>query len=72
MSLENFIILLKKDDTHRNKLIVALEELQSMIGMDNIKEDIVLLVKNLLLGKQNSGRYLHTMLLGPPGIGKRY
>lgn len=43
-----------------------------MVGMDNIKEDIVLLVKNLLLGKQNSGRYLHTMLLGPPDIGKRY
>lgn len=72
MSLEDFIALLKKNNIVQNKLIVALEELQSMVGMDNIKEDIVLLVKNLLLGKQNSGRYLHTMLLGPPDIGKRY
>ena len=70
MLLVDFIALLKKNNIVQNKLIEALEELESMIGMDNIKEDIVLLVKNLLLGKQNSERYLHTMLLGPPGMGK--
>ena len=64
MSLVDFIVLLKKNNIVQNKLIEALEELQSMIGMDNIKEDIVLLVK------QNGERYLHTMLLGPPGMGK--
>lgn len=49
-----------------------LEELQSLIGMDSVKESIFYQVIYYLQGmhKRNNEEYLHTVIYGSPGTGK--
>jgi SpoVK/Ycf46/Vps4 family AAA+-type ATPase len=51
-----------------------LEELNSMIGMKNLKNNIVdqilYFVQELHKNKNSSGEFLHTVIYGPPGTGK--
>lgn len=51
-----------------------LEELNNMIGMANLKNNIVdqilYFVQNLHKNKNSSGEFLHTVIYGPPGTGK--
>lgn len=50
-------------------LITPLNKLNSMVGLDNIKNDIF---KKIIYWIQNpySNEYLHTIISGPPGVGK--
>lgn len=54
-----------------NKLVVPLEELNNMIGMKRVKVDIV---DHILFNIQNlddkNKDMLHTVIEGPPGVGK--
>ena len=51
-----------------------LEELNNMIGMKDLKNNIVdqilYFVQKLHKNKNNSGEFLHTVIYGPPGTGK--
>lgn len=51
-----------------------LEELNNMIGMNNLKNNIVdqilYFVQGLHKNKDSSGDFLHTVIYGPPGTGK--
>ena len=51
-----------------------LEELNNMIGMkelkNNIVEQILYFVQKLHKNKNSSGEFLHTVIYGPPGTGK--
>ena len=50
-------------------LIIPLKQLNNMIGLDNVKESIfkkiIYYVRN-----PNNEEYLHTIIAGPPGVGK--
>jgi hypothetical protein len=50
-------------------LIPALIKLNEMVGLDNIKKDIL---KKIIYYIQNNynNEYLHTIISGPPGVGK--
>ena len=51
-----------------------LNELNNMIGMNNLKDSIVdqilYFVQNLHQSKTNEGDFMHTCIYGPPGTGK--
>jgi len=51
-----------------------LEELNNMIGMNNLKNNIVdqilYFIQKLHKNKDSSGEFLHTVIYGPPGTGK--
>ena len=51
-----------------------LEELNNMIGMANLKNNIVdqilYFIQKLHTNKDSSGEFLHTVIYGPPGTGK--
>ena len=51
-----------------------LEELNNMIGMKDLKNNIVdqilYFIQNLHKNKNSSGDFLHTVIYGPPGTGK--
>lgn len=54
-----------------NKLIPALEELNGMIGMKKVKHDIVDHIIFYLQKLDNKNKdMLHTVIEGPPGVGK--
>lgn len=54
-----------------NKLVEPLEELQVMIGMEDVKKNIVSQVLYLLQNFETvRSDMLHTVLQGPPGVGK--
>jgi SpoVK/Ycf46/Vps4 family AAA+-type ATPase len=59
-----------------NKIKGPLEDLNSMIGMKNLKENIVdqilFYIQNLHKGqdKRRSNDFMHTVIYGPPGTGK--
>jgi len=55
---------------NRESLISALTELKGMIGMKNLKKDIVEQVISLIMNKERSDNLCHTILYGPPGTGK--
>jgi SpoVK/Ycf46/Vps4 family AAA+-type ATPase len=54
-----------------NKLVDPLTELNNMIGMENVKEDMVdhILFKIQKLDETNNDM-MHTVIQGPPGVGK--
>lgn len=56
-----------------NGLLVALQDLNNIVGMDNLKESIADQT-NFLIMKQKQGKrdksMLNTILYGPPGVGK--
>jgi SpoVK/Ycf46/Vps4 family AAA+-type ATPase len=47
-----------------------LEKLESMVGMVDIKNNIIDQILYYLQGLDNSDDYLHTIICGPPGTGK--
>ena len=47
-----------------------LEKLESMVGMVNIKNNIIDQILYYLQGLHNNNDYLHTIICGPPGTGK--
>lgn len=51
-------------------IIPALEELNSIIGMDNVKDKIFRSICYFLHNMGNSNEMNHIMILGPPGVGK--
>jgi SpoVK/Ycf46/Vps4 family AAA+-type ATPase len=63
-----------------NKIKGPLEDLNSMIGMQNLKENIVdqilFYIQNLHKGQNNTNKkqvsndFMHTVIYGPPGTGK--
>jgi len=60
---------------HSEELISALSELNSLIGLEKIKEDVygqlAYAIMLLDLRPTNKNRYmLHTLITGPPGVGK--
>ena len=53
-----------------NLLMISLAELDGMIEMVDLKESVAKQVKFLLINNNNDGHMLHTVLYGPPGVGK--
>jgi len=53
-----------------NKLMVSLDELNSVIGMDSVKKSIVDQIIFFLQGFEKNKNMLHTVIQGPPGVGK--
>jgi hypothetical protein len=54
-----------------SNLIKPLEKLQSMIGLDNIKESIVGHITYYLANLEDETQdMMHTVITGPPGVGK--
>ena len=68
------IIILKKKYAINlkklNKLIEPLTELKNAIGMDNVKTSIVNQIVYVLQNFDNTAEMLHTVIEGPPGVGK--
>eukprot|EP01062_Namystynia_karyoxenos_P069833 TRINITY_DN65272_c0_g1_i1.p1 TRINITY_DN65272_c0_g1~~TRINITY_DN65272_c0_g1_i1.p1 ORF type:complete len:890 (+),score=305.33 TRINITY_DN65272_c0_g1_i1:80-2671(+) len=55
---------------HRRELLAALERIQQMVGLDDLKDSAAELARDVLLsggGRQSAG---HMVLQGPPGVGK--
>jgi hypothetical protein len=87
-SINDLIKLIETNPLHKSikyninmkklhKTYPHLIELNSMIGMTQIKQSIVdqilYYIQNLdknKMGERNSGDYMHTMICGPPGTGK--
>ena len=58
---------------HGDELIEGLNELNSLIGLEKIKEDVYgqLAYAIMLLDLKSRNKYmLHTLITGPPGVGK--
>ena len=53
-----------------HKIKEPLKKLQSMIGMNVIKNNIIEQILYYLQGLHNNNDYLHTVIYGPPGTGK--
>jgi AAA+ superfamily predicted ATPase len=57
-----------------HKIREPLIEMNSMIGMNDLKNNIVdqilYFIQDLHKGKTNSGDFMHTVIYGPPGTGK--
>jgi len=51
-------------------LIPVLEELDNIIGMDDIKENIFNTISYFLHGLESKKELNHVMITGPPGVGK--
>ena len=62
----NFPFDLKK----LNTLVPTLEKLQNMIGMENVKKSIVNQIVYFLASIEDNDNMLHTVITGPPGVGK--
>jgi DNA polymerase III delta prime subunit len=58
---------------HKDLLLVALDELNSLIGMKDLKIEIVRMIKTVILNKRSGvseSNMYHTVLTGSPGVGK--
>lgn len=53
-----------------NKLIEPLEKLKNIIGIDNVKKEIVIQIVYYLQGLDKNLDMMHTVITGPPGVGK--
>lgn len=53
-----------------NKLIPTLEKLNNIIGMDDVKKNIVNQIIYFLSEIEQNDNMLHTVITGPPGVGK--
>jgi len=53
-----------------NKLIEPLEELKSLIGMEDVKQSIVNQIIYFIQRFDENDNMLHTIIQGPPGVGK--
>jgi len=59
-----------KADTKQKELIECLNDLDSMIGMDKFKEQIINQILFFIQDMQDPQTFLHTVITGPPGTGK--
>lgn len=50
-------------------LIPAIEKLDKMIGLDNVKAEIFKIIV-YYIQNPHTDEYLHTVIIGPPGVGK--
>lgn len=57
-------------DSKQKDLILSLRDLDSMIGMDKFKEQIINQILFFVQDLQDSQTFLHTVITGPPGTGK--
>ena len=57
-----------------HKIKEPLQELDNMIGMKNLKsnllDQVLYFAQHLHINKNNNGEYMHTVIYGPPGTGK--
>jgi SpoVK/Ycf46/Vps4 family AAA+-type ATPase len=53
-----------------NNIIEPLEELNNVIGMEKVKTTIINTIVYFLLGLEPNKDMMHTVIQGPPGIGK--
>ena len=53
-----------------HNIVEPLEELNSVIGMDSVKNSIVNQIMYFLLDLEPVKDMLHTVIQGPPGVGK--
>ena len=80
--IQDFICDLKKIKnschiSNYNGLVNVLQKLSNMIGMENVKKNIILQIKYYLVNKSRNTHGLdshmfHTVILGPPGCGKTH
>jgi SpoVK/Ycf46/Vps4 family AAA+-type ATPase len=63
---DNFAINLKR----LNKLVEPLTELKNVIGMTSVKDSIVDQIIYFLQSFEENNNMLHTIIEGPPGVGK--
>ncbi len=71
-SLSDLIDALNHEEADENQkeLLTALKELNEMIGMEQLKNEIVNQLLFFMQDLQEPGMFLHTVLTGPPGSGK--
>lgn len=62
----NYAINLKR----LHNLIPTLEKLENVVGMDNVKKTIINQIVYFLSGLDVNDDMLHTVITGPPGVGK--
>jgi stage V sporulation protein K len=59
-----------KADEKQKELVICLKDLDSMIGMDKFKEQIINQILFFIQDMQDPQTFLHTVITGPPGTGK--
>ncbi len=59
-----------KADIKQKELIESLKELDTMIGMDKFKEQLINQILFFIQDMQDPQTFLHTVITGPPGTGK--
>ena len=59
-----------KADKNQKELVENMKELNNMIGMENLKNQIVDQILFFVQDLQEPGMFLHTVLTGSPGSGK--
>ena len=59
-----------KDIKNLRKIYKSLVKLDEMIGMNNIKKNIIYQILYFLQNLDKKGDMLHTVITGPPGVGK--
>jgi len=65
------------DDNKEVPIDTILDELNGLVGLDNVKDDVTRLAKHMMVAKKRMERnlaveplVLHSVFLGPPGTGK--
>jgi SpoVK/Ycf46/Vps4 family AAA+-type ATPase len=59
-----------KGDSKQKELVESLKDLNSMIGMNKFKEQIINQILFFVQDMQDPQTFLHTVITGPPGTGK--
>lgn len=64
---------LKEQIPNNVELIKALNDLNEIVGLNDIKASVLLMLKTIIMSKvsdKNFDMYLHTIITGSPGVGK--
>jgi SpoVK/Ycf46/Vps4 family AAA+-type ATPase len=74
-NIDDLIELCDSDDrskeiTKLKRIRNSLEKLNSMIGMNSVKKNIIYQILYFLQNLNHTGDMLHTVITGPPGVGK--
>lgn len=74
-TLDDLIELCDSDDKTKEiqrlrKIRSSLEKLNNMIGMESVKKNIIYQILYFLQNLNQKGDMLHTVITGPPGVGK--
>ena len=75
--IKDLIAMATSDQEYKNinnrtleKILPQLEEIDRMIGMEQLKETILLQILFYIQGLDKDKNYLHTVIMGSPGTGK--